>query len=327
MNHYPHHIGDFNNATRHLTRVERSLYRDMLDLYYDTEQPLNRDTNKLARRLLANSEEERVAMQAVLDEFFTLEDDGWHSARCDAEIAKYQGLIEQASRAGKASAAKRSNKTATKENAPSIDAEQDLNDRSTPVAALLNQPEPEPEPEPNRNTKEEKKVEKKESPLAAGAASPPPHFSESPIAKVKPKKPQAIAKPDGVAEAVWLDWLALRRSKKAAVTQTVLAQARVEAGKAGISLNDFFTEWCLRGSQGLKAEWLQNDQARKTGSATGSAPTKQFTVNGVGVSPVTVGNVRSVQEFFRRRGQEFHAEIGERDVLQDAAKSSTVIDI
>lgn len=180
---------------------------------------------------------------------------------------------------------------------------------------------------PDSNTEEEKKVEKKESPQAAIAASPPHHFSELPIAKAKPKRSQAIDRPEGVADAVWQDWLALRSSKKAAVTQTVLAQARVEADKAGMSLNDFLTEWCLRGSQGLKAEWLQNDRARKTGSATGAAPTKQFTVNGVGVSPVTVGNVRSVQEFFRRRGQEFHAEIGERDVLQDAAKSSTVIDI
>ena len=29
MNFYQHHIGDFNNATRHLTRLERSIYRDL----------------------------------------------------------------------------------------------------------------------------------------------------------------------------------------------------------------------------------------------------------------------------------------------------------
>lgn len=27
MNHYPHHIGDFNNATRHLTLIEDAIYR------------------------------------------------------------------------------------------------------------------------------------------------------------------------------------------------------------------------------------------------------------------------------------------------------------
>ena len=128
MNHYPHHIGDFNNATRHLTRVERSLYRDLLDLYYDTEQPLNGDFNRLARRVLANTDDERVALQIVLDEFFTLEDDGWHNPRCDAEIEKYQSSIEQASRAGKASAAKRS---ANRSNATATTVERPLNDRTT----------------------------------------------------------------------------------------------------------------------------------------------------------------------------------------------------
>ena len=133
MNHYPHHIGDFNNATRHLTRVERSLYRDMLELYYDTEQPLNSDPKKIARRVLAITEDEQAAMNLVLEEFFVLQDDGWHNSRCDAEIAKYQGQIEQASRAGKASAAKRYGKNLTTVEQP------------------FNQPEPEPEPikEPN----------------------------------------------------------------------------------------------------------------------------------------------------------------------------------
>ncbi|MGE8450704.1 MAG: DUF1376 domain-containing protein, partial [Pseudomonadales bacterium] len=37
MNHYPHHIGDFNTATRHLSRLERAIYRDMRDMYCDTE--------------------------------------------------------------------------------------------------------------------------------------------------------------------------------------------------------------------------------------------------------------------------------------------------
>lgn len=107
MNHYPHHIGDFNNATRHLTFVERALYRELLDLYYDTEQPLNPDFDRLARRVLATSDELRKALQGLLDEFFTLQDDGWHNERCDIELAAYLKKQEQQSLAGKASAAKR----------------------------------------------------------------------------------------------------------------------------------------------------------------------------------------------------------------------------
>ena len=107
MNHYPHHIGDFNNATRHLTFVERALYRELLDLYYDTEQPLNPDMDKLARRVLANTDELRQVLQGLLNEFFELQDDGWHNERCDIEIASYARKQEQQSLAGKASAAKR----------------------------------------------------------------------------------------------------------------------------------------------------------------------------------------------------------------------------
>ncbi len=145
MNHYPHHIGDFNNATRHLTRVERSLYRDLLELYYDTEQPLNGDTAKLARRVIAVTDEERTALDVVLEEFFVLQDDGWHNTRCDAEIAKYQGQIEQASRAGRASAAKRSGR---KPSGDKVALPLGSNGRSTDVQRSCNQPEPEPEPEP-----------------------------------------------------------------------------------------------------------------------------------------------------------------------------------
>ena len=107
MNHYPHHIGDFNSATRHLTFVERALYRELLDLYYDTEQALISDVTRLARRVRANTEEQIAALKSVLDEFFVLTDEGWFNARCSDEIRSFQSKAEQQSRAGKASAAKR----------------------------------------------------------------------------------------------------------------------------------------------------------------------------------------------------------------------------
>ena len=47
MNYYQHHIGDFNNATRHLSLIERAIYRDLLDMYYDTEKAI--DASNLER--------------------------------------------------------------------------------------------------------------------------------------------------------------------------------------------------------------------------------------------------------------------------------------
>lgn len=107
MNHYPHHIGDFNTATMHLTFVERALYRELLDLYYDTEKPLMADIGKLARRVRAVTDEQRAGLSAVLEEFFTLHEDGWRNGRCDMEIAAYHQKQKQQSEAGKASAEKR----------------------------------------------------------------------------------------------------------------------------------------------------------------------------------------------------------------------------
>ena len=69
-----------------------------------------------------------------------------------------------------------------------------------------------------------------------------------------------VACPNDVAENVWRDWLQLRKAKKAPVTETVLSSAIKEAEKAGISLNDFLTIWCSRGSQGLEASWLKTSE-------------------------------------------------------------------
>ena len=102
MNYYQHHIGDFNNATRHLSRVERSIYSDLLDLYYDSEKPLTADFDKLARRILVE-DNERGALREVLNEFFVAMEDGYHNERCDKEIASYQRMAE----GGKLGAAKR----------------------------------------------------------------------------------------------------------------------------------------------------------------------------------------------------------------------------
>jgi hypothetical protein len=73
----------------------------------------------------------------------------------------------------------------------------------------------------------------------------------------KDKKATSVACPPDVSEQVWNDWLQLRKAKKASVTETVLKGARSEATKIGWTLEQFLIEWCTRGSQGLKAEWLK----------------------------------------------------------------------
>ena len=128
MKFYPHHISDFNNATRHLTRVERSVYRDAIELYYDTESVLTNDIDRLARKLLCTSDEEISALKYVLGEFFEPTDDGFFHDRCDSEIAKYRANTSAKAKAGIASAKARKQKAAKRKQTSTR-----VKSRSTPV--------------------------------------------------------------------------------------------------------------------------------------------------------------------------------------------------
>lgn len=110
MHFYPHNIKEFNNATRHLTRVERSVYRDAIDLYYDKEKPLPFDFSYLARLLLVRTDEEKNALKTILSEFFYLDEDVYRHDKCDFEIVKYQANSTAKAKAGRASAEARRKK-------------------------------------------------------------------------------------------------------------------------------------------------------------------------------------------------------------------------
>lgn len=146
MNYYPHHIGDFDRATRHLTRLERSIYRDLMDVYYDTEQVLTLDQPALCRKIIARSPDEVAAVTLVLNDFFVETPAGWFHDRCEEELATYRKNNSQKSQAGKASAAARAERR-----------QQAINGISTAVPTAVarqsngtptnQEPEPEPEPE------------------------------------------------------------------------------------------------------------------------------------------------------------------------------------
>jgi len=82
---------------------------------------------------------------------------------------------------------------------------------------------------------------------------------ESEAALATPRN-KAIPKPEGVEDQTWTDWLALRKAKKAPVTETVLRDAVREAEKAGMPLERFLQIWCARGSQGLQADWIKPNE-------------------------------------------------------------------
>lgn len=152
MHFYQHHIGDFNNATRHLSIIERAIYRDLLDMYYEQESAIDAsDLTKLQRRLLIRSTDEKQALEFVLEEFFEKQDDFYFNNRCESEIKKYQDKLETAIKAGKASAESRRKKASKKprKNVGIKGVEDESNERSTDVKQTLNEDTPNVEPTNN----------------------------------------------------------------------------------------------------------------------------------------------------------------------------------
>jgi len=111
MHYYQFNIGDYVSHTRHLSPIEDIAYRRLLDAYYLSERPLNSGLAAVARQI--GLKEYEAEVHEVLEEFFKLTEDGWINSRADKEISHFKGKIEQASRAGKASAERRNNSRST----------------------------------------------------------------------------------------------------------------------------------------------------------------------------------------------------------------------
>jgi len=199
MHYYQLNIGDYKSHTNHLDLLEDLAYRRLLDLYYLHERPLNSGIAVVARQIGMREHEDKVKL--ILEEFFHMSEDGWINARADREIKHFHSKIEQASRAGKASAERRSNA------------------RSTDV-----QP----------NNKQETINNKQDTKNTA----------------------TVVATPDGVSSEVWSQFVKQRKSKKAQITDLVMAGIQREADKAGYTLEKALTEVVVRNWTSFKAEWV-----------------------------------------------------------------------
>lgn len=111
MHYYQFNIGDYHTHTLHLNEMEDLAYRRMLDWCYLHEKELPLDYEQIARLIRMRSHTDCIAV--VVQEFFTRHNDGWISDRVLQEIEHYKAKVEQASKAGKASAERRANGSPT----------------------------------------------------------------------------------------------------------------------------------------------------------------------------------------------------------------------
>lgn len=97
-------------------------------------------------------------------------------------------------------------------------------------------------------------------PPAAPPASPPPTPPSAPPPAKPPRfEPLSALLALGVDAQVAADWLAVRKAKRAALTQTALDGMVDEAHKAGISVAEAVRICAVRGWQGFKASWDWRD--------------------------------------------------------------------
>jgi uncharacterized protein YdaU (DUF1376 family) len=127
VNYYEHHIGDYAEATAHLSFVEDAAYSRLIRKYYAQEKPLPADLKAVQRLVGARTKEEKEAVDSVLQEFFILADDGWHNKRCDAEVARYQEKQRKAKASAEARWSKTNSQTERNANAMRTHAKEDAN--------------------------------------------------------------------------------------------------------------------------------------------------------------------------------------------------------
>lgn len=102
MNYYDHHIGDYAQATSHLSFVEDAAYCRMIRKYYAEEKSLPAEIKAVQRLVGARTNEEKKAVETILNEFFVLQADGWHNSRCDRDLAAYHEKQTKAKRSAEA---------------------------------------------------------------------------------------------------------------------------------------------------------------------------------------------------------------------------------
>jgi uncharacterized protein YdaU (DUF1376 family) len=216
--------------TRHLSLLEDLAYRRLLDFYFLHEQPIkHRDA---ARQIGMREHEEDVL--TVLNEFFLSTDDGFVNPRANKEIQEYKA--HQGTSAYGAFI--RDNQSLKSVVQKDVYIQHFTNGTlDTYINTLRTQ----------------------DVPIMSTSSIHDATINHKPLTNNhKPKRESAtsVACPPDVSQQIWGDWVSLRKSKKAPITQTVLNGAIAEAKILGWPLEKFLAEWCSRGSQGLKAEWI-----------------------------------------------------------------------
>lgn len=195
MNYYSHNIGDYAQATMHLSLIEDAIYSRLLRRYYAEEQPIVDEMQQVCRWVGARSEEEREAVKLVLGEFFTLADGYWHNKRADAEIAAYHVKADTAKANGKRGGRPR---------------KEDGNPEKPSRFSVGSEVEPDPNPEETGSKANQEPITNNQE-----TKEHPP----TPRKRGNGFDAAAIELPDWLDREDWQSWVADRKDRKKPVTE------------------------------------------------------------------------------------------------------------
>jgi len=94
MNYFEYHLGDYAKDAGHLTMLRDGAYLRLMAAYYSREKPLPLDLKQCFELTRCTSKSDREAIEYVIQNFFSKEEDGYHQKRCDEEIARVHGKSE-----------------------------------------------------------------------------------------------------------------------------------------------------------------------------------------------------------------------------------------
>lgn len=240
MHYYQHNIKDFRSGVINFSREERWLYRDMLDVYYDTEKPLPLEIQDVCDAIGAKASEHEMVAK-ILRMKFNRTITGWVNERCEFELMSYREKAETARSNGKLGGRPRKNNPVGSYQVPN-----GLQSGSNPEPAGI--------------------------PAETGSQA-----NQEPITNNhKPGKQKKSAPPAGDAELfpgvdpqVVADFKALRTRAKAPITPTAMQEIVKQAELAGVTLEGALRICCARGWRGFKASWIQEDRRQGGAGANG----------------------------------------------------------
>ena len=152
----------------------------------------------------------------ILESFFRLEDDAWKHTRCESEMAEYKAICERNRLNGKSGGRPKKTQSVSSGLPGGTQAEPSRNPNHKPVTSNQDKPKP---------------------------AKPPAGLSASDLVAM------------GVDEQVAIDFLLIRKAKRAPLSKTALKGIQKEAEDAGITLSAALAACAVRGWQTFKAEW------------------------------------------------------------------------